>query len=160
MNYLIYIEHSAENLQFFLWYRDYVKRFFELPPNERALAPEWSVEQTEAELQANQAAQGLKQQVSPETAEVFKGTDFAPPRANVMEAKSNPFNTPPRTPAGERNSMAPTESAWSDHGSTLNGSVAGSKLHHKQAAGAFEGADVKWQPCRSSSECSIHDCYR
>lgn len=149
MNYLIYIEHSAENLQFFLWYRDYVKRFFDLPPNERALAPEWSIEQTEAELQATQAAQGPKQQISPETAEVFKGTDFATHTANVMEVKGNPFNTPPRTPLAERDSMAPTESTSSDHGSTLNGSVAGSKTHHKQAASAFGGADLKWQPCKS-----------
>ena len=149
MNYLIYIEHSAENLQFFLWYRDYVKRFFDLPPNERALAPEWSIDQAEAELQAAQAAQGPKQQISPETAKVFKGTDFAPPEPNVIEVKGNPFNTPPRTPAGDRESLAPTEPTWSEHGSTLNGSVAGSKSHHKQAAGAFEGADLKWQPCKS-----------
>lgn len=154
MNYLIYIEHAAENLQFFLWYRDFVKRFFDLPPNERALAPEWSVEQTEAELQSAQALQTAKQQISPETAEVFKGTDFAAPRANIMEVKSNPFNTPPRTPAGDRESTAPTEAAWSDHGSTLNGSVAGSKTHHKQAAGAFEGADLKWQPCKSQHNLS------
>ena len=52
MNYLVYIEHSAENLQFFLWYRDYLKRFDELPPNERALAPEWSAEQAEMDAQA------------------------------------------------------------------------------------------------------------
>ena len=147
MNYLIYIEHSAENLQFFLWFRDYTRRFTDLTPNERALAPEWSMERAEAELQATQAAQGLKQQISPETAEVFKGTDFAPPGANVLEVKSNPFNTPPRTPMGDRESVAPTEPTWSDQGSTLNGSTLGSKSHHKQAAGAFEGADVKWQPC-------------
>lgn len=29
MDYLVYVAHDAENLQFFLWYRDYVKRFHE-----------------------------------------------------------------------------------------------------------------------------------
>merc|ERR1712169_125664 len=32
MNYLIYIEHSAENLQFFLWYRDSAKGFDRIEP--------------------------------------------------------------------------------------------------------------------------------
>jgi hypothetical protein len=42
MNFLKYIELSAENLQFFLWYRDYSKRFNELPASEKALSPEWT----------------------------------------------------------------------------------------------------------------------
>jgi len=41
MNYLVYIEHSAENLQFFLWYRDYVARFARLPASEKALSSLW-----------------------------------------------------------------------------------------------------------------------
>ncbi|KAK4695873.1 hypothetical protein P7C71_g1963, partial [Lecanoromycetidae sp. Uapishka_2] len=101
MNYLIYIEHAAENLQFYLWYKDYSKRFMELPENERALAPVWTVEQLEKDVQAMQGANGPKQQVSVETAAVFKGTDFAPPQASVVEVKGNPFNTPPRTPNGD-----------------------------------------------------------
>jgi hypothetical protein len=39
MDYLVYIEHSAENLQFYLWYRDYVRRWNALPASERALSP-------------------------------------------------------------------------------------------------------------------------
>ena len=144
MNYLIYIEHAAENLQFFLWYRDYVKRFSELPSNELALAPEWTAEQAEAE--ANQPTPGPKQKISAETAAVFKGTDFAPPVASVVEVKGNPFNTPPRTPNGESESVAQTEPAWSDNGSTIMGSTT-NKSFHTKAAGAFEGADIKWQPC-------------
>ncbi len=147
MNYLIYIEHSAENLQFFLWYRDYLKRFEELPPNERALAPEWSAEQAEIDAQANQGTPGPKQQVSAETAAVFKGTDFAPPIASVVEVKGNPFNTPPRTPNGEksRESVAPSERAWSDNGSTLYSNTG--RSFQTKTAGAFQGADLKWQPC-------------
>lgn len=145
MNYLIYIEHAAENLQFFLWYRDYAKRFSELPANEQSLAPIWSAEQAEQDAQANPGGPPLKQQVSAETAAVFKGTDFAPPSTSVVEVKGNPFNTPPRTPNNERTSVAPIERAWSDNGSTLHSNS--HKSFHGKAAGAFEGADIKWQPC-------------
>ncbi|KAK3169051.1 hypothetical protein OEA41_005499 [Lepraria neglecta] len=141
MNYLIYIEHAAENLQFFLWYRDYTKRFSELPPSERALAPVWTTEQAEADAQAPSAP---KQQVSVETAAVFKGTDFAPAVASVAELKPNPFNTPPRTPNGDRESVAPSEKVWSENGSTLHSYT--NKSFQSKAAGAFESADLKWQP--------------
>lgn len=154
MNYLIYIEHSAENLQFYLWYRDYLKRFNELPSNERALAPEWSKEQAEMDAQATQGTPGPKQQISAETAAVFKNTDFAPPVASVVEVKSNPFSTPPRTPNGEkyRESAAPSERAWSENCSTLNSGT--DKSFQTKTAGAFQGADLKWQPCKRSVFCT------
>ena len=155
MNYLVYIEHAAENLQFYLWYRDYVKRFSDLPPNERSLAPVWSAEQAEQDAQANLGAPPLKQQVSAETAAVFKGTDFAPPVASVVEVKGNPFNTPPRTPNDNRDSLAPTERAWSDNGSTLNSNTT-NKSFHTKAAGAFENADLKWQPCEPKRRSPSH----
>lgn len=150
MNYLVYIEHSAENLQFYLWYRDYLKRFNELPSNERALAPEWSSEQAEMDAQATQGTLGPKQKISAETAAVFKGTDFAPPIASVVELKANPFSTPPRTPGGEnyRESVAPSERAWSENCSTLNFNT--DKSFQTKTAGAFQAAELKWQPCKHS----------
>ena len=39
MDYLVYIAHDAENLQFYLWYRDYTKRFNALNKNSRELSP-------------------------------------------------------------------------------------------------------------------------
>ena len=47
MDYLVYFEHNAENLQFFLWYRDYVRRFEALPEKENVLSPEWIPDSTE-----------------------------------------------------------------------------------------------------------------
>jgi len=147
MNYLIYIEHAAENLQFFLWYRDYIKRFGELPDGERKLAPEWTVEQAEADAQAlaTQNYTNSTKPVSAETAAVFKGTDFAPPMSSVTEMKGNPFSTPPLTPLKERESFAQSDYGWSDNASSVNGSYKSS--YKKQAAGAFEAADLKLQPC-------------
>jgi len=41
MDYLVYVEHNAENLQFFLWFKEYTRRFNALPESEKALSPEW-----------------------------------------------------------------------------------------------------------------------
>lgn len=147
MNYLTYIEYSAENLQFFLWYRDYCKRFSELPSKEQVLAPEWTAEQAEkAEALASQATTtpGPKT-MSRETAAVFKGTAFAPQTSGVFEVKGDPFNTPPVTLAADGGeSITPPEFAWSDNDSEKKGP---SKSYQQKAAGAFADADLKWQPC-------------
>lgn len=44
MDYLIYVEHDAENLQFYLWYRSYVERFNALPSHQQRLSPPWTAE--------------------------------------------------------------------------------------------------------------------
>lgn len=41
MDYLIYVERGAENLQFYLWYLDYVRRWNELPFKHQAASPQW-----------------------------------------------------------------------------------------------------------------------
>ncbi|KAF3937896.1 hypothetical protein ABW19_dt0208902 [Dactylella cylindrospora] len=41
LNYLRYIEHSPEHLEFYLWHDDYVKRFEALSDEEKARAPVW-----------------------------------------------------------------------------------------------------------------------
>ena len=141
MNYLVYIEHAAENLQFFLWYKDYTKRFANLPEREKSLAPIWTEEEPE------KGEHPPKQQISPEAAAAFKGTDFASHTTVKEVGNQNPFNTPPRTPKGDAESIAKSEAAWSEGESTLNVSRTTGASHQKQAAEAFEGADMKWQPC-------------
>lgn len=152
MNYLVYIEYSAENLQFFLWYRDYHKRFNELPSSEQVLAPEWTVEEAEASTSQANAAAAAQIPMTKEAAAVFKGTDFGPPTVSMVELKSNdPFNTPPRTPTTS-GSIAPFESTEFEDDPGLK--HAGKSFQHK-AAGAFAEADLKWQPCRPFSELSF-----
>lgn len=149
MNYLIYIEHAAENLQFFLWHKDYTKRFDLLPASERNLAPVWTVEQAEAQALTMKDNPNPMKTIGPEAAAIFKGSDFAPPKIIVLEAgKGNPFNTPPLTPnTGERESIAPSDYPWSDSGSTVRSGFKAS--HDKKAAEAFDAADVRLQPCES-----------
>ncbi|KAH6847902.1 hypothetical protein B0I37DRAFT_354580 [Chaetomium sp. MPI-CAGE-AT-0009] len=45
MDYLFYVEHNAEPLQFFLWYWDYIQRWSSLLPRQQALSPPWDPEQ-------------------------------------------------------------------------------------------------------------------
>lgn len=153
MNYLIYIEYSAENLQFFLWYQDYCKRFSELPPNEQVLAPEWSLEQAEAEVLAGQASPAGPKIISREAAAVFKGTEFAPATTPMYEGKGDPFNTPPLTPLPDgRESSTPSDYAWSENASFIKGPA---KSFQQKAAGAFAEAELKWQPCEHTGSSSI-----
>ncbi|KAF2962720.1 hypothetical protein GQX73_g10853 [Xylaria multiplex] len=101
MNYLIYIEHAAENLQFYLWYRDYVRRFSAAPVSETTLSPEWTQEMEEetiATIQRDAADQAKKH--SPIAREIFRGTDFEKISGIPVESQ-NPFSTPPRSSAGD-----------------------------------------------------------
>lgn len=45
MDYLVYISHDAENLQFWLWLQDYTNRFNAAPRSEQVLSPPWSQEE-------------------------------------------------------------------------------------------------------------------
>lgn len=135
MNYLRYIELAAENLQFFLWLRDYTKRFNELPDSEKALSPEWTGADFETENNTRTKYHTAK------TATIFKGTDFADGPKVVVVEKSNPFFTPPRTPTDEKAGLSPFDS---DEMSMTSG---GKVDHTQRATGAFEGAGLKWKPC-------------
>jgi hypothetical protein len=44
MDYLFHVERSPENLQFFLWYCDYIQRWSTLLPRQKALSPIWDPE--------------------------------------------------------------------------------------------------------------------
>lgn len=137
MNYLKYIELAAENLQFFLWYKDYVKRFGALAQSEKDLSPEWTVKQAEAEALAAQSQPRPRNRLTPETAAVFR--DFeSHPKISESE-RSNPFHTPPRTPSGESSR---------DGDRFGDQSTSASKLSYARKAGAaFDDAGLKWQPC-------------
>lgn len=140
MNFLKYIELSAENLQFYLWFRDYTKRFEALPASERVLSPEWTGEST-----ANGDTKNAPQAINPEAAAILKGTDFSS-EAKINESEktgSNPFFTPPRTPtSAERREGGESIDSYDD-------SLAAGRLDHsKRADGAFEGAGLKWKPCK------------
>jgi hypothetical protein len=130
MDFLKYIELSAENLQFFLWYRNYSRRFNQLPASEKTLSPEWTSERSAGDAKPKPA----ENKADYEVAVILEGTDFA--TEPQTENANNPFFTPPHTPT--------TGSIASYEESTTT-----TKTSHKQRAStAFEGAGLKWKPCK------------
>lgn len=135
MNYLIYIEHSAENLQFFLWYRDYVRRFRDAQTADKPLAPEWtqSMEDDALSKIMKEAADKMKKEAS--AADIFKGTDFEKGRGEHIIDCRDPFTTPPRT-AGSRDDAS---TVFSDSQATM---------YRSQIQDTFAAVGAK-QPCKS-----------
>ncbi|KAF3765096.1 hypothetical protein M406DRAFT_292381 [Cryphonectria parasitica EP155] len=151
LNYLIYIEHSAENLQFLLWHRSYVRRFHSADTPDLALAPEWTEEEqdeTFAKLQ-KEYRDGLRRDPA-SVAAVLKGTDFekdsntfATGNPRFLDSRtpvffemgnSNPFSTPPGTPS------------LNDRGSSSEYGTAGSPAAaswRRQANEAFAAVGIK-----------------
>lgn len=135
MSYLIYVEHAAENLQFYLWYRDYERRFNSAKTTDIKLAPEWTramQDETVAKLRKEHADKVRKE---PESTQIFKGTDFEE-RKNRGSNKGNPFNTPPQS-RGENASI--------DMSSHTSHSMRGAS-YQAQASEAFQAAGAR-QPC-------------
>ena len=77
MNYLLYVERSAENLQFFLWHRDYERRFAAAKTADLSLAPEWTQAMEDEAIMRIKKEQAEKVRRAPKgTPTIFKGTDF------------------------------------------------------------------------------------
>ena len=148
MNYLKYIEYSAENLQFFLWFRDYTARFEKLPKNEQALSPEWTKAQAEiAESGPNGNSHRVAGHTNHKISEMLKDTDFAdPPKPPQNGHKIDPFITPDKTPSLDENRDGLSEYGSSNGDGTT---LASSHAHRSMADNAFEDAGLKWKPCES-----------
>ena len=137
MNFLVYIEFSAENLQFYLWFRDYVKRFNNLPEVEKSLAPPVDPVQLDAETLASPKSPRFPKVTTREVEAAFKGTGFAS-SGMTSEKTLNPFDS--YSIIDSRNA------SLSEDGTTLKSSR---RADHKvAAANAFETADIKVQPCK------------
>ena len=143
MNYLMYIEFAAENLQFYLWFRDYVKRFNALPENEKSLASPIDFEKQELEALASPKSPRMPKLMSKEVSTALSGTGFATPGA-TSEKNINPFEG-----AELPDETMSTRSPWGDDASTLQSSKRTD--HRSLAANAYEAADVKVQPCKENT---------
>lgn len=142
MNYLKYVEHSAENLQFYLWYRDYCSRFDNLPESERSLSPEWTKSDADAALHSP------PRKANAIVTQILKDTVFA--ESKVAVDRVDPFHTPPESPSPDDDRA---DDASDDYCTT-----SATTLVSPQAAAetAFDNAGMKWMPCMSfvTSTCS------
>jgi hypothetical protein len=126
MDYLVYVEFNAENLQFYLWYEDYKRRFMELSAWERALSPEWIPEVKEAPdlVKSLEKEERRKRDIS--VGNSTKGIIVFSDRALGSPPARNPSVLGRTMP-----SVAPSTIALS------NAEVAAQ-------------ASLKWQPCKSA----------
>ncbi|EYB26408.1 hypothetical protein FG05_08679 [Fusarium graminearum] len=108
MSYLIYVEHAAENLQFYLWFKDYEKRFNTNPTADIKLSPEWTRAMQDETIIKIRKEQADKMRKEPKAAAMFRGTDFEKnPTAKdrSMSATIDPFTTPPQSSGGDMASI-------------------------------------------------------
>ncbi|KAM0246708.1 hypothetical protein ACHAQJ_010123 [Trichoderma viride] len=136
MNYLVYVEHAAENLQFYLWFKDYEKRFAEASTSDISLSPEWTQamqDEAVAKVRKEQADRMKKEPAA--VVAVFRGTDF---EKHPDNKRSNPFNTPPRS----SNGVSDNDSSWEGitAGDTSNNHSVSNASSRTQAADAFQAA--------------------
>lgn len=141
MNYLKYIEYSAENLQFYLWYRDYASRWEQLKDGDRALAPEWK---TNAEVDLP-LSPPRPNRLAPQIAQVLKDTDFTKTSKPAVE-RVDPFNTPQTISLDERQENGSDYASSVSDEKTLLSSGNGNN-HRVVTDQAFGEAGLKWKPC-------------
>lgn len=141
MNYLKYIEFSAENLQFFLWFRDYCARFEQLPESEKALSPPWTLEHAEADGSAKSTK---PRNYNPQIAALLQNSGFGDDAAKAHVDSVDPFNTPPKSSEDTRRDLT-----GSEYSSTITDekTLTGSHAHQAAAEQAFDEAGLKLKPC-------------
>jgi hypothetical protein len=147
MDFLKYIEHSAENLQFYLWFKDYVQRFEALPQSERSLSPEWTEAQEEAE-KISYRAQLKQKPLAVEANEILKAQSLLAEKETPVHEKHDPFTD-----------VRDVSSRGSGFGDSFSGSMDRTETGYQStksgfsrgAEAAFEDAGCKFQPCKISA---------
>jgi hypothetical protein len=135
MDYLVYVAHDAETLQFYLWLQDYTKRYNALRKEEQALSPEWK--QTAAMTDAKERKPRTK-------ASMASLSDFDPEKGNgksmrmseIVPGARDLFADPPMA-------AAPA----TDYESFITRSVQSQKSISEMTDDANAQAGLKWQAC-------------
>lgn len=161
MNYLLYIERSAENLQFFLWFRGYVQRFDALNDNEKSLSPQWTERNMKDALDEWKKSQANVQKRQPSiiATEVLNGTIFAKEAAVPGVGVGNPFATPPVTSHGRNSSQNTTDTRVS---SSLGANRQGGAVSPWESAATVKSPTSVKQDSQRSKETAAsiaHDAF-
>ncbi|ODH44930.1 hypothetical protein ACO22_00553 [Paracoccidioides brasiliensis] len=121
MNYLIYVERNAENLQFFLWHRDYARRFYLIAESQRQLSPEWTGKKSpKADVHAVQPTTNDQTPPSPDVTAVTiepQSTYTAPPGTGIptSDDPDRTLRTPPVTDGLDCGSSPPAEEMGAEY---------------------------------------------
>lgn len=125
MDYLVYVSHDAENLQFWLWLHDYDKRFYAAPKNEQNLSPPWH------EVEAAQPYGGSALDQPPRTADKSRG------EISEYEAKFDHAEL----------SVSPINTPQYDKQSFISGVASSNKTVADSVDDANAQMGLKWQSC-------------
>jgi hypothetical protein len=131
MDYLVYIAHDAENLQFYLWLKDYTKRFAELKQEEQVLSPEWKMDSNNPIVEDEPISH--KKNKSEIDFDKLQKRSYASLRMSEL-TKSGVDGT-----------------TLSDYQSFISNSVNSQKSIADSAENATKSAGLKWQPCKPCS---------
>ncbi|KAE9979977.1 hypothetical protein BLS_009282 [Venturia inaequalis] len=140
MDFLKYIEHSAENLQFFMWVRDYIKRFEDLPASEKAFSPEWTQAQEEADA-INQRNAAREKPLVVVANQILRSQQLDPAPISPHSEMKNPF--------GDSTAQASERTSFESAGRPYTGTAGTGTIrtnHNDEASTAFEDAGCKYQP--------------
>jgi hypothetical protein len=145
MDYLVYIAHDAETLQFYLWLQDYTKRYNALRKEEQALSPEWRqtaamTESKERKTRARASITSLNE-LDPE-----KRVTKSMRMSELVPGAKDIFADPPLSPA-----------PINDYESFITKSVQSQKSVSEMTDDANTQAGLKWQAC-TSLLCSFKGC--
>lgn len=153
MDYLVYVSHDAENLQFYLWLQDYTKRFYAAPRSEQVLSPPWFDAEAAAQPSSYNPTDGDK---PPRTADKSR-VDLAEYEMKYEIAAA----TAAVAAAGEHQhpSLSPILSAQGYekyHGGGFDSKSILSGIHSmRTVADSVDDANtqmgLRWQSCKSSS---------
>lgn len=127
MDYLVYVSHDAENLQFWLWLQDYTKRFYAAPSNEQDLSPPW------LEAEQAQAAQPYG-----------NGSDQPPRTADKSRIELSEYEAKFDLP---ESSLSPINSPQYDKQSFISGVANSNKTVADSVDEANAQMGLKWQSC-------------
>jgi hypothetical protein len=144
MDFLKYIEHSAENLQFYMWFKDYVQRFESLPEREKMLSPEWTQAQEEAEIAAYRSHRKQKS-LSTEAHQILKSQELEPAKLS-SGLETDPEKQDPFRDAHKNSSDKSSVDTDSTRRPTT-GMQSMRTAYSKTAESAFDDAGCKFQPC-------------
>ena len=139
MNYLVYVAHNAENLQFYLWLRDYTRRYNALRKEEKALSPEWKP---------------TDPKFAPVESDPLSPTTRL--KSPVVSKQSVDFEKQPTVPAinFDQGPISPSRSFGSasrppaDFESFIASAAAPEKTVSEIVEDAHHQVGLKWQPCR------------
>lgn len=130
----MYVEHCPENLQFYIWNREYVKRFNQLDFEERLLAPEWTVIQQEKALT----------KISEQKKKTGNVTGYEDKETPMITMVSNPFE--------EVDSVLPWDSQTTGTGQASSQQT-NAISYRRQADDVFQTVGLK-RPSRSITSTS------